>query len=257
MGRTINLFPISDAEADRIKGQVAEGRRAPEIVGQLRDRRTGAACRTDRFASFQWDGRRGRRGAGHGSRSRFPSSGGPRPLISNSVRSRKPLTEVRAFDARRPALQGPVSSAWESLPFADGVPAPHHDPERTRCRDGAGTSFGVNYGKEDYGLREASGSGRKRQPIAADRTSPRSARLGTSWSSARRSTPERPRWRRDRRFPVVITAYQDRSFTFELKLSPVSFLLKKAAGIKSGSKTPGRGTVGPRHARASARNRSA
>jgi large subunit ribosomal protein L11 len=44
--------------------------------------------------------------------------------------------------------------------------------------------------------------------------------------------------------PVVITAFQDRSFTFELKLSPVSFFLKKAAGIKAGSKTPGRGTVG-------------
>ena len=44
--------------------------------------------------------------------------------------------------------------------------------------------------------------------------------------------------------PVVITAFQDRSFTFEMKLSPVSFFLKKAAGIKSGSKTPGRGTVG-------------
>ena len=44
--------------------------------------------------------------------------------------------------------------------------------------------------------------------------------------------------------PVVITAYQDRSFTFELKLSPVSFFLKKAAGITSGSKTPG-----PRHGR--------
>jgi large subunit ribosomal protein L11 len=44
--------------------------------------------------------------------------------------------------------------------------------------------------------------------------------------------------------PVVITAFQDRSFTFELKLSPVSFFLKKAAGIKSGHKTPGRGTVG-------------
>ena len=44
--------------------------------------------------------------------------------------------------------------------------------------------------------------------------------------------------------PVVITAYQDRSFTFELKLPPVSFWLKKASGITSGSKTPGRGTVG-------------
>ena len=44
--------------------------------------------------------------------------------------------------------------------------------------------------------------------------------------------------------PVVITACQDRSFTFELKLAPVAFFLKKAAGIKSGAKTPGRGTVG-------------
>jgi large subunit ribosomal protein L11 len=45
--------------------------------------------------------------------------------------------------------------------------------------------------------------------------------------------------------PVVITAYQDRSFTFEMKLPPVSFWLKKASGITSGSKTPGKGgTVG-------------
>jgi large subunit ribosomal protein L11 len=44
--------------------------------------------------------------------------------------------------------------------------------------------------------------------------------------------------------PVVITAYQDRSFTFEMKTPPVSFFLKKAAKLTSGSKTPGRGTVG-------------
>jgi large subunit ribosomal protein L11 len=47
--------------------------------------------------------------------------------------------------------------------------------------------------------------------------------------------------------PVVITAYQDRSFTFEMKQPPVSYFLKKAANLKlgkkpaSGSKTPGRG----------------
>jgi large subunit ribosomal protein L11 len=41
--------------------------------------------------------------------------------------------------------------------------------------------------------------------------------------------------------PVVITAYQDRSFTFEMKLPPVSYWLKEAAGIQSGSKTPGKG----------------
>ena len=47
--------------------------------------------------------------------------------------------------------------------------------------------------------------------------------------------------------PVIITAYQDRSFTFEMKQPPVTFFLKKAVGLKigkkpaSGSKTPGKG----------------
>ena len=41
--------------------------------------------------------------------------------------------------------------------------------------------------------------------------------------------------------PVIITAYQDRSFTFEMKQPPVSYFLKKAAGLTSGSKTPGKG----------------
>lgn len=44
--------------------------------------------------------------------------------------------------------------------------------------------------------------------------------------------------------PVVITAYSDRSFTFVTKTPPVSFFLKKAAEIKSGSKTPGTSTIG-------------
>ena len=44
--------------------------------------------------------------------------------------------------------------------------------------------------------------------------------------------------------PVVITAFADRSFIFEMKLPPVTYFLKKAAGIQSGSKTTGRGFVG-------------
>src|SRR6266436_5909952 len=44
--------------------------------------------------------------------------------------------------------------------------------------------------------------------------------------------------------PVVITIYADRSFTFEMRTPPMSFFLKKAANIQSGSKTPGRGTAG-------------
>jgi large subunit ribosomal protein L11 len=44
--------------------------------------------------------------------------------------------------------------------------------------------------------------------------------------------------------PVVITAYQDRSFAFEMRLPPMSFYLKKAAKVQGGAKTPGRGAVG-------------
>lgn len=43
--------------------------------------------------------------------------------------------------------------------------------------------------------------------------------------------------------PVVLTVYKDRSFTFEVKTPPVSYLLKKAAGIESGSKVPNRDKV--------------
>ncbi|WP_421723985.1 50S ribosomal protein L11 [Bauldia sp.] len=44
--------------------------------------------------------------------------------------------------------------------------------------------------------------------------------------------------------PVVITYYQDKSFTFQMKTPPVSFFLKKAANLKKGAATAGRGTVG-------------
>ena len=44
--------------------------------------------------------------------------------------------------------------------------------------------------------------------------------------------------------PVIITVYADRSFTFEVKSAPASVLLKKAAGIKSGSSRPNVQKVG-------------
>ena len=44
--------------------------------------------------------------------------------------------------------------------------------------------------------------------------------------------------------PVEITVYADRSFTFVLKTPPASVLLKKAAGIKSGSSNPLTNKVG-------------
>jgi large subunit ribosomal protein L11 len=44
--------------------------------------------------------------------------------------------------------------------------------------------------------------------------------------------------------PVVITVYQDKSFTFITKSPPASVLLKKAAGIAAGSKVPNKEKVG-------------
>ena len=44
--------------------------------------------------------------------------------------------------------------------------------------------------------------------------------------------------------PVVITVYGDRSFSFVTKTTPASHLLKRAAGIASGSSTPNSNKVG-------------
>ncbi|MCL4145041.1 UNVERIFIED_CONTAM: hypothetical protein GTU68_040072 [Idotea baltica] len=44
--------------------------------------------------------------------------------------------------------------------------------------------------------------------------------------------------------PVVITVYNDRSFTFIMKTPPASILLKKAAGVPKGSGTPNTDKVG-------------
>ncbi len=44
--------------------------------------------------------------------------------------------------------------------------------------------------------------------------------------------------------PTIITVFADRSFSFETKTPPASFLIKKAAGLKSGSKEPGKVSAG-------------
>ncbi len=44
--------------------------------------------------------------------------------------------------------------------------------------------------------------------------------------------------------PVIITVYADKSFSFETKTTPASYLLKKAAGVESGSGTPNTEKVG-------------
>ena len=66
----------------------------------------------------------------------------------------------------------------------------------------------------------------------------------TSWNSARRSTPPTQELEKGAPIPTVITVYADRSFSFTTKTPPASFLLKKAAKLKSGSKEPGKVSAG-------------
>ncbi len=44
--------------------------------------------------------------------------------------------------------------------------------------------------------------------------------------------------------PTIITYYVDKSFSIDIKTPPASYLLKKAANVKSGAKTPSRETIG-------------
>ncbi|HZU64724.1 MAG TPA: 50S ribosomal protein L11 [Novosphingobium sp.] len=44
--------------------------------------------------------------------------------------------------------------------------------------------------------------------------------------------------------PTIITVYSDKSFSFVTKTPPATFFIKKALGLKSGSKTPGKASAG-------------
>jgi len=58
--------------------------------------------------------------------------------------------------------------------------------------------------------------------------------------NAQTQTPER----QGKPLPVIITVYEDRSFTFVIKTPPASHLIKEAAGVESGSSTPNTNKVG-------------
>src|SRR5947207_2275791 len=51
-------------------------------------------------------------------------------------------------------------------------------------------------------------------------------------------------WWSGRLAVMMITIYQYKSFTFEMRTPPVSYFIKKAAKLESGSKTPGRDKAG-------------
>ena len=109
-------------------------------------------------------------------------------------------------------------------------------------------------------LRKLQASSSSRLPRDRRRRRPRSARrlvsvASTSWNSARRSTRRPQEMEKGSPIPVVITYYQDKSFTFVMKTPPVSYFLKKAANLKSGSKEPGKVKAGTDQPRQGARDR--
>jgi large subunit ribosomal protein L11 len=55
---------------------------------------------------------------------------------------------------------------------------------------------------------------------------------------------DRTKDKRGQTIPAEITVYKDRSFTFELKLPPVSAMIKQALKLKKGSQTPGTDSAG-------------
>ena len=114
LGADKKPMPISDAEADRIKGAGAGGRRASEALDPFRDRRDGARGGWP-LRILQRRGRGSRRGAARASRSRSRSSAARPPSSSNSGRWRSFSYEVVMPGLRNP--RHPCGSPFSFWPF--------------------------------------------------------------------------------------------------------------------------------------------
>ena len=98
------------------------------------------------------------------------------------------------------------------------------------------------YGKEDYRTDQAADSRRSGQSRAARR--PALGQHGVNIMAFCKEFNAATKNDAGLIIPVVITVYQDKSFTFITKSPPASVLLKKAAGITAGSKVPNKDKVG-------------
>jgi large subunit ribosomal protein L11 len=97
----------------------------------------------------------------------------------------------------------------------------------------------MTHGEEDCWLPEASGACR-----AANPSPPIGPALGQRGMNimefCKAFNAKTQEMEKGAPIPVVITIFQDKSFTFEMKTPPASFFLKKAAKLKVGSKEPGK-----------------
>lgn len=70
------------------------------------------------------------------------------------------------------------------------------------------------------------------------------ASIGINMVEFTKQFNEKTRERNGEIVPTIITAYVDKSFIFQIKTTPTTVLLKKAAGIEKGAKAPNQETVG-------------
>ena len=228
-------------------------RRAAEAVGHLRDRRAGARFgRSVRLVQRHRPG--SRRGACAAQGGSFDLRARRARSIWNTARSRR-ADRIAPLLARRCGRPG-IAMASEQV---GGEAALAGCADRTtRLQPPASRPARRKAGKR--WLRKLQASSSCRSPRDRRRRRRRSARrlvsaASTSWNSARRSTPQTQEMEKGSPIPVVITYYQDKSFTFAMKTPPVSYFLKKAANLKSGSKEPGKVKAGTDQPRQGARDR--
>ena len=109
--------------------------------------------------------------------------------------------------------------------------------------------LGVKNGKENNWIYQTPGACREGEPFSAGRTCFWVNMVLTSWHSAK-SLMRKLKDQIGMKIPVVITVFQDKSFSFITKTPPASTLIKKAAGLKidgkpgTGANNPGREKVG-------------
>ena len=165
LGADKKPVPISDTEAERIKGQVQDGVERPKTSITLRGRRERSASPTARSPRSTARSRRSTRAA-RASRWRCRSSVVRRPVELEYAQVEKVCTVLLSFTrarvtGSRPARRGvALATVWSTR-------ATHRTDDQRSTR---------THGKKGHRLHQAAGAGGFREPVAADRSRARSAR---------------------------------------------------------------------------------
>ena len=235
LGADKKPMPISGCRGRAHQGPGGRGRRAAEALDHLRDRRAGAGRRRARSPRSTASSRRSTRAA-RASRWRCRSSAAPRRSSSNTRRSRRsePTRSARRRVARgrhRRRHASAVESHLPALPAGQPGVAPRSlQPPRRPAPAGV-------FGADPWRRRSRVTSSfrcRRARPIPSPPIGPALGQRGLNIMEFCKAFNARTaQMEKGTPIPVVITAYQDRSFTFEMKLPPVVLLPEEGGGHHS------------------------